>query len=94
MIQGLHQTLMVHHPCGDLSHLVHRDDVSKAYAEVLADDLVHTDLGLVDGVISEHNADGVLALLALGWSSAGSRREGCVIRPYNEEFALDLKQLH
>ena len=45
--------------------LVHRDNVAKADAEVLADHFVHADLGLVDGVIREHNANSVLALLTL-----------------------------
>jgi hypothetical protein len=46
-------------------HLVNRHDVSQPHAQVLADDLVHANLGLFRGVVSEHDANRVLALLAL-----------------------------
>ena len=55
-------------------HLVHRDDVAQAHAQVLADDLVHADLGFVHGVVGQDDANGVLALLALStsWGSTTS----------------------
>ncbi len=47
------------------AHLVDGDDVAESDTEVLADDLVHTNLGLVDCVVRQDNAHSVLALLAL-----------------------------
>lgn len=47
------------------THLVHRDDIAEANAKVLPDHFVDADLGLIDGVIRQHDAHGVLALLAL-----------------------------
>jgi hypothetical protein len=47
------------------THLVHRDDIAEANAKVLPDHLVNADLGLINGVIRQHDAHGVLALLSL-----------------------------
>mmetsp|Transcript_72452 Transcript_72452/g.156661 ORF Transcript_72452/g.156661 Transcript_72452/m.156661 type:complete len:454 (+) Transcript_72452:1318-2679(+) len=44
---------------------VHRDDVAQTHAEVLAHHLVHADLRVIQVLVREHDADGVLALLAL-----------------------------
>jgi len=49
----------------DVRALVDGNDVAQANAQVLADDLVDTDLVLLGGLVGQHDADGVLALLAL-----------------------------
>lgn len=46
-------------------HLVHGHDVAQPDPQVLAHDLVDPDLGLLHGFIAQHDADRVLALLAL-----------------------------
>ena len=47
------------------THLVNRDHVAKADAQVLAHNLVDPDLGLLHSLVSQDNADCVLALLSL-----------------------------
>jgi len=43
---------------------VHGDDVSKAHAQVFADDFVHADLALFAMLVCQHDAHRVLPLLA------------------------------
>lgn len=47
------------------TYLMNRHDIAQANTQVLADNLVHTDLVLIDCVVRENNANSVLALLAL-----------------------------
>lgn len=44
---------------------MHRDDVAESDPQVPANDLVDSDARLVARVVGEHDADGILALLAL-----------------------------
>jgi hypothetical protein len=58
-------------PTGDLilptapTYLVDGDDITQTDTQVLADNLVHTDLVFIDCVVGQDDADGVFALLAL-----------------------------
>jgi len=49
----------------DIRALMHRNDISQANTEILAYNLVHADLRLLDGVVSEDDAHGIFALLTL-----------------------------
>mmetsp|Transcript_81050 Transcript_81050/g.238195 ORF Transcript_81050/g.238195 Transcript_81050/m.238195 type:complete len:200 (+) Transcript_81050:2350-2949(+) len=50
---------------GHIAASMHRYDVAKAHAQVLAHDFVQADLRVLEVVVGKHDADGVLALLAL-----------------------------
>ena len=49
----------------DVAAVGHGDDVREADTEVLSDDLVHADIGILTGVVGEDNTHGVLSLLSL-----------------------------
>mmetsp|Transcript_28442 Transcript_28442/g.80059 ORF Transcript_28442/g.80059 Transcript_28442/m.80059 type:complete len:454 (-) Transcript_28442:148-1509(-) len=58
--EDVHALSVRHVPAGGDGH-----DIRQAHAEVLAHDLVHSDAGAVAGLIGQHDADGVAALLSL-----------------------------
>jgi hypothetical protein len=48
------------------------NDISQTNAEVLANDLVHTDVGIVTGFVSQDNADSVATLFSLDQNSVST----------------------
>ena len=49
----------------DVTARGYSNNIGEADAEVLSDDLVHTDVGVVAGLVGQDDADGITALLAL-----------------------------
>ena len=67
---GVRTVLVARAQC---SRLMHRHHVSEPHAQVLADNLVKTDLTLLDGFVCQHNANRVLPAQRQGRASAAAK---------------------